>query len=80
MLSAYIEGSAPESMESQLRYNIPPTSSDVVSRREATIHASGGAQYSSVNGVRAVTWKIYQESQFLDPMSLFVKGTYKNDS
>ena len=74
MLSAYIEGSAPEPMESQLRYDIPPTSSAVISRREATIHASGGAQYSGVNGVRAGTFKIYQENQFLDPASLFVKG------
>ena len=80
MLDAYVEGAASESLESQLKYTIPPTSSAVVSRREATIHSSGGAQYSSVNGVRACTWKIYQENQFIDPSSLFVKVTYRNDS
>ena len=80
MLGAYVEGAASESLESQLRYTIPATNSAVVSRREATIHASGGAQYSRVNGVRAATWKIHQENQFLDPSSLFVKGTFGNDS
>ena len=80
MLDAYIEGAAQESLESHYKYTIPPTSSAVVSRREATIHASGGAQYSSVNGVRACVFKIYAENQFLNTSSLFYRATYVNDS
>ena len=81
MLDAYVEsGAASEALESQLKYTIPPTSSAVVSRRGATIHASGGAQYSVVNGVRARVFKVYQENQFLDPISLFSHATYVNDS
>ena len=66
MLDAYVEGAASESLESQLKYTIPPTSSAVVSRREATIFSSGGDSYSSVNGVRAVAFRISAENQFLE--------------
>ena len=46
---------------------IPPTSSAVVARREATIFSSGGDSYSSVNDVRAIVFRTAAENQFLDP-------------
>ena len=66
MLDDYVDGVAEDELSSHFKYDIPPTSTAVVSRREATIHAAGGAQYSSVNGVRAVVFKLYQEAQYLD--------------
>ena len=71
MLDAYVEGAASESLETQLKFTTPPTSSAIVSRREATIFSSGGDSYSPQNGVRAVVFRIAQENQFLDPSSLF---------
>ena len=80
MLDAFVAGASEENLESQLRYSVPPTSSAVISRREAVIHSSGAAAFSSVNGVRACTFKIYQENQFLEPASLLFKAAYTNDS
>ena len=73
MLDAYVEGSASESLESQLKCTIPPTSSAVVSRREATIWASGGSDCSPVNGTISVIFKIQADNSFLDPSSGWAK-------
>lgn len=80
MLDAYVEGASSETLEDQLQYVIPPTSTAVQSRREATIFSSGGDSYSPAHGVRACVFRIAGDgNQFLDPSSLFFPATYHND-
>ena len=78
-LDTYVEGASSEHLESSLRYLVPKTSSVIIHSRQATVFAAGGAEYSSSQGVRAITFRIQGSGgatggEFLDPSSLFFKA------
>ena len=71
-LDTYVEGASSEHLESSLRYLVPKTSSAIIHSRQATVFAAGGAEYSSSQGVRAITFRIQGSGgatggEFLDP-------------
>ena len=78
-LDQFVEGSSSEHLESSLRYLVPKTSSAIIHSRHAAVFAAGGAEYSSAQGVRAITFRIQGSGgatggEMLDPSSLFFKA------